>query len=103
MTQWYGAVVGALAAIVLLVVCHELRRRVRRRGEHHGRRDEPLFQLQRNGRVRFHLEDLRRSAAPGGYRGERPELEHTIPDLEMTSPDLLARRVPQQRPDRPDY
>lgn len=103
MTQWYGAVVGALAAIVLLVVSHELRKRLRRRGERRTRRYEPLFRVQRNGRVRFHLEDLRRSA-PGGQHGPRPDLEHTMPDLEMTIPDLLSHGVPQQRPDsHPDH
>lgn len=108
MTQWYGAVVGALAAIVLLAVSYqlgkrELGKRVPRCGEHRDRRDEPLYRVQRNGRVRFHLEDLRRSAGPGAYRGEHPELEHTVPDLELTIPDLLNHGVPQQRPDHPDY
>ncbi|HEX2300886.1 MAG TPA: hypothetical protein VHH34_20655 [Pseudonocardiaceae bacterium] len=90
---------GALAAIVLLMASHELRKRVRPRGRHRTGRGEPLFQVQRNGRVRFHFEDLRRSAAPAAQRGERPELEHTVPDLEMTVPDLLGHGVPGQRPD----
>jgi hypothetical protein len=86
-TQWYGVVLGALAASVLFLFCVEMRTRTGRRRRHRTRRDKPMFQVQRNGRIRFELEDLRRSAA-ATRRPPRPDPYDSVPDLEDTLPDL---------------
>ena len=106
MTQWYGAVLGVLVASVLLLLSVELGIRMRRRPRRRPRRRsppcKPIFQVQRNGRVRFELEDLRRSALIATRRLPRPDPAGAVPEVESTLPDLFTHQgVPRQRP--PDW
>ena len=101
MTQWYGAVLGVLVASVLLLLVVEVCTRTGRRSRRRARTGKPMFQVQRNGRIRFELEDLRRSAATATRRLQRPEPDNPAPDLESTIPDLFGHQVlPRQRPHR---
>ena len=99
MTHWYGAVLGALVAGVLLLLSVEVGTRFRRSSSSRPHRSKPMFQMQRNGRVRFELEDLRRSAVSATRRLPRPDPYGAVPDLENTLPDLFSHQVvPLQRP-----
>ncbi|MGH4015194.1 MAG: hypothetical protein ACRDSL_14985 [Pseudonocardiaceae bacterium] len=104
------AVVAALTVGVLLTLYVELRARAdhKRRQTHDC---EPIFRMLRNGRVRFHLEDLRRSDRP--TPGERYPKDHTVhpdlghpdlghPDLGCTIPDVLRHRNLPQHGRRPN-
>jgi hypothetical protein len=98
-TQWYGAVLGFLAASLLLLLIVEVCTRTGRRSRCRTRRRKPMFQAQRNGRVRFELEDLRRSTATATRRLPRHDLHGAVPDLENTLPDLFGHQVvPLPRP-----
>lgn len=99
MTHLYGAVLGGLVAGVLVLISVDMGIRIGRRGSRRAHRGKPVFQVQRNGRVRFELEDLRRSAVTASRRLPRPEPYGPVPDLENTLPDLFAHQmVPLPRP-----
>lgn len=104
MTHWYGALFGALGTGVLVLLSVDMSTRIGRRGSRRTHRGKPVFQMQRNGRVRFELEDLRRSAVTATRQLPRPDPYGQVPDLENTLPDLFARQVvPLPRPsDRAD-
>ncbi|MGH3910703.1 MAG: hypothetical protein ACRDRM_07705 [Pseudonocardiaceae bacterium] len=93
MAQFYG-VLCALVVGGLLMLYVELRMRAAR---HSGRtRDgDPVFREQRNGRVRFDLEELRRSAPASQRPAPHPEVETTIPDLRCRA------GLPRQRRQQP--
>ncbi|MGH4025898.1 MAG: hypothetical protein ACRDRV_15080 [Pseudonocardiaceae bacterium] len=98
MTHWYSAVLGALVAGVLLLLAVEVGTRTSRRSSR-THRGKPMFQMQRNGRVRFELEDLRRSAVTATRHLPRPGPYGAVPDLENTLPDLFSHQVvPLPRP-----
>lgn len=99
MTQWYGVFLGVLVASVLLLLFVELCTRTGRRSRRRTRSAKPVFQVQRNGRIRFELEDLRRSAVTATRRLPRPGPYGPVPDLENTLPDLFTHQVvPLPRP-----
>lgn len=93
MAQLYG-VLCALVVAGLLMLYVELRMRA---GRDSGRSREraPVFREQRNGRVRFDLEDLRRSAPAPQRPAPHPEVETTLPDLRCRG------GFPPQRPQQP--
>lgn len=92
MPQLYG-VVCAMVVGSLLMLYIELRMRAGR-SRWRGHNCDPVFRTQRNGRVRFDLEDLRRSAPAPEYPAPYPEVETTLPDLRY-------RGFTQQRREQP--
>lgn len=93
MTQWYAAVLGASVASVLLLLCVDAGIRIGRRRRRRTRKCRPMFQVQRNGRIRFELEDLRRSAASANRRLPGSGPFGAVPDLENTLPDLFGGQM----------
>ncbi|MGH3903402.1 MAG: hypothetical protein ACRDTE_04295 [Pseudonocardiaceae bacterium] len=79
MAQFFG-VLCALVVGGLLMLHVELRMRAGR-SRKQSRDGDPVFRTQRNGRVRFDLEDLRRSAPASQRPAPHPEVETTMPDL----------------------
>lgn len=95
MSQFYS-VVAALAVGVLLVLCVERQVRGDRCGRESECRYKPIFQLLRNGRVRFRLEDLR-----GPAPEDKPRARN-VSDPGSTTPELPKVCERRERSDRPD-
>lgn len=89
MAQFYG-VLCALVVAGLLLLYVELRMRAGRNGGR-SRDGDPVLRAQRNGRVRFDFEELRRSAPASQRPAPHPEVETTLPDLRCRA------GFPQQR------
>lgn len=92
MSALYAVVAALLASVLLILRVEQRLRRIRRREP----AAKPPFHMLRNGRVRFHLEDLRNSVVEESRPAGDPPYPHS--QVETTLPDVFAARDRRRYP-----